>query len=239
VKIGVTLPTFSPDATAVLDAARAAESAGIHGVFSFDHQWPLGHPERPSLSVYPMLGAVAAVTHGLSVGTLVARVGLLPDDVVVASIESLRVIAGDRVIAGLGTGDDASEPEHTRYGLPYLGVASRLERLRGVIERLRAGGIETWVGGGSAATNLTAQAAGASLNLWDAPPERIAKAVARSPVPITWGGPLRGGASEAAAQLQALREAGAAWAVWAWPSSLDLVCAAAALAGLELGSPAG
>ncbi len=234
-KIGVTLPTFSPDAGAVLDAARGAEAAGLHGVFSFDHQWPLGHPERPSLSVHPVLGAVAAVTEAIGVGTLVARIGILPDEVLVASIEGLRAIAGDRVIAGLGTGDEASEPEHIRYGLPYLGVASRLERLRAVVERLRAAGIETWVGGGSAATNLMAQAVGATLNLWDASPERIARTVAKSSVPVTWGGPVPGSAGEAASQLRNLGEAGATWAVWAWPSSLERVCEAAALAGVELG----
>ena len=49
----------------------------------------MGQPDRPALSSGPLLGAVAASTSTISVGTLVARVGLLPDDVLVAVLSSL------------------------------------------------------------------------------------------------------------------------------------------------------
>ncbi|MHB1987919.1 MAG: LLM class flavin-dependent oxidoreductase [Acidimicrobiales bacterium] len=238
-RIGVTLPTFSSDAGGVITAARAAERAALHGVFSFDHQWPLGHPERPSLSIYPVLGAVAASTERIQVGTFVARVGLLPDEVVLASIESLHAALGNRLIAALGVGDEASAPEHERYGLPFLGSSARLESLSSVLGRLSRLGIECWVGVGSKVPSRSAigQAAtdcGASLNFWEASPEQIAAACAVSTVPVTWGGALPPSAEDAARTLVALRDVGAAWAVWGWPRSLDIVIKAANRAGITL-----
>src|ERR1700722_11473141 len=103
-RVGVTLPTFRDDAV-VLDAARRAEEAGLDGVFVFDHIWPLGRPDRPALSAFPVLGAVCAVTERVSVGPLVARIGLVPEDVLVAEFASLSHLAPGRVIAALGTGD--------------------------------------------------------------------------------------------------------------------------------------
>ncbi len=233
-KLGVTLPTFSGDAGAVLEAARAAEAAGMHGVFSFDHQWPIGHPERPSLSLYPMLGAVAAVTRRLGVGTLVARVGLLPDEVVAASLEGLGLVLGDRLVAGLGTGDEESEPEHERYGLPYLGLRARTDSLEWVLGRLQERRIECWVGAGRHVTNEVAGRTGAVLNFWGATPERLAAARVRYGVPVTWAGPIPDGADRAADLLSSLEEAGARWAVWGWPHSLEAVREAAVGAGLSL-----
>ena len=238
-RIGVTLPTLSADAEAALQAARVAEEAGLHGVFSFDHLWPLGHPERPSLSVYPILGAVASSTARIRVGTLVARVGLLPDEVVAASIASLHSILGDRLIAGLGTGDEASEPEHERNGLPYLGLAARVQSLGAILEHLTRRGIECWIGAGNAATNEVAREAGVTLNFWDVAAERIAREVAAGSAPVTWAGPLPKGVDAAAEVLVAMREAGATWVVWGCPSSVGLVTAAAAKAGIELGEPSG
>ena len=74
-----------------LDAARRAEELGLDGVFVFDHLWPLGAPERPALSAFPVLGAVAAATEpGAASGPLVARIGLVPDEVLVAELLSLH-----------------------------------------------------------------------------------------------------------------------------------------------------
>lgn len=230
----MTLPSFSPDAGGVLGTAMEAEAAGLHGIFCFDHQFPLGHPERPSLSIYPVLAAVAAVTDRITIGSLVARIGLLPDEVVAASIESLHAMVGDRLIAGLGTGDEESEPEHARYGIPYLGAAARIDSLEQVAGRLCGQGIECWVGAGRDVTNEVAKRCHATLNFWGARPERLRRAAANLGVAVSWGGPLPDSAEEAAATLIALGEAGATWAVWGWPSSLDLVVQAAGLARIEL-----
>lgn len=242
-RIGVTLPTFTPDAGGAAEAAIAAEQAGLHGVFSFDHLWPLGHPARPSLSIYPMLGAVAALTGRIRVGSLVARVGLLPDEVVAASLESLHLSLGDRLIAGIGVGDQASAPEHERNGIPYLGVRPREESLSLLLRRLSRRGIECWVGAGTlhaAARSATARVAsetGVSVNFWQITADELTEAGRSCQVPVTWAGSFPKALDEATETLRRLREAGASWAVWAWPSSLDLVVEAAHGAGVELEEP--
>ena len=71
-KVGVTLPQFRDEADTALSAARRAEALGIDGVFVFDHLWPMGHPGRPALSSGPLLGALAASTTTIHLGTLVA-----------------------------------------------------------------------------------------------------------------------------------------------------------------------
>ncbi len=220
----------------MIAAARAAQALGIHGVFAFDHLWPLGSPGRPSLGLYPVLGAVAAATATIRVGSLVARIGLLPDPVVLASIVSLQQIAGGRLVAGLGTGDEESAPEHDRNGIPFLGVRTRLESLTAVCEALLSAGVECWIGAGTAATNDVARSLGAVLNFWGASPARVAREVERG-TRVTWGGPLPAGGATAAATLAGLAAAGSEWAIWGWPRSLDAVVESASGAGIDLRTP--
>ena len=234
--LGVTLPTFSTDAAAVMRAAGAAEAAGLHGVFMFDHLWPIGSPSRPALSLYPTLGAVLAVTDRIAVGSLVARVGLLPDEVVLAGLGSLARMGHGRFIACVGTGDSASADENDRIGVPYQSAGIRRLRLAAVAETLIASGAEIWIGGGSPATNAIAPTVGATLNLWGADPAVLAELGKRSPV--SWAGPLPKEGSSAVDVLRAVAAAGATWAIWGWPQSLDLVAEAASAAGIELaGAP--
>ena len=91
-KVGITLPQFRDEADSALDAARRAEALGIDGVFCFDHLWPMGQPDRPVLSSTPLLGALVGSTSTIAVGTLVARVGLLPDEMLVAVLSSLSAL---------------------------------------------------------------------------------------------------------------------------------------------------
>ena len=71
--VSVTLPQFHPDGTPLVDAARRAEALGFTGVFLFDHLYPLDGPKRPVVELFAALGAVAAATSLLRVGSLVAR----------------------------------------------------------------------------------------------------------------------------------------------------------------------
>ena len=233
-RIGVTLPTFRNDVS-FLEAAQEAESAGLHGVFCFDHLWPMGQPGRPALSSLPTLAAVACSTSSIRLGPLVARVGLLPDAVLLESLLSLSVLAGGRLLAGIGTGDAKSVEEHSRNGLVWLGASDRRASLERLCLRLSEAGVEAWVGAGGSSTNRAARDAGVPLNFWGVPPERLREEARRGPV--TWGGPISGAPKEAAATLSRLSAAGASWVVWGWPSSLRTVVAAAEAAGLELATP--
>jgi hypothetical protein len=227
-RVGVMLPTFRED-TFALEAARRAESSGFDGVFVFDHIWPLGRPDRPSLSLFPVLGAVAAVTESTCVGTLVARVGLVPEQVLVAEFESLAKMAPGRLIAGLGTGDRYSAGENLAYGIPPDPPEKRRLALRRCASRLIELDVPVWVGGGSPSTTQLAVDLGprAAVNLWEAQPSAVASLVGRCEV--TWGGPAKGEVREIVQWLSELEAAGASWAVCAWPRSLERLAEAVEL----------
>jgi len=224
--VGVTLPTFRDDALA-LEAARRAEDLGLDGVFVFDHLWPLGAPERPALSAFPMLGALAAVTSRISFGPLVARIGLVPDAVLVAELLSLDVMGPGRLIAGLGTGDAKSAAENVAFGIPVETPDARRLALLEVARHVGGAGVPVWIGGGSVATIELAVEVGAAVNLWEGQPAAVAALQTRCEV--TWAGPVAGDVPQIAAWLTELARAGATWAVCAWPESLEAVAGAAAL----------
>jgi hypothetical protein len=223
-RVGVTLPTFRDDAVA-LAAARRAEELGLDGVFVFDHLWPMGAPDRPALSAFPVLGAIAATTHRISFGPLVARVGLVPDAVLVAELLSLDQMAPGRLVAGLGTGDAKSAAENLAHGIPFGSPDERRAALRAVATHVLAGGVPVWVGGGAPATTELAVDVGAALNLWDAPPATVARLRTRGEV--TWAGPVPGDVARIVERLEELAGAGATWAVYAWPESIEAVAEAA------------
>lgn len=227
-RVGVTLPTFRDDAAA-LDAARGAEALGLDGVFVFDHLWPMGSRNRPALSAFPMLGAVASVTTRICFGPLVARIGLVPDAVLVAELTSLARMAPGRLIAGLGTGDAKSAAENEAYGIPPGPADERRLALVGCARQVMATGVPVWVGGGSLSTTEVGVdlGPGAAVNLWGATASAVAALSARTEV--TWGGPVAGDVPRIALALTELAEAGATWAVCAWPESLEAVAEVAQL----------
>ena len=228
-RLGVTLPSFRDDATEALDGARRAEELGLHGAFVFDHLWPMGQRNRPAISAFPLLGAVAAVTSRISFGPLVARVGLVPDEVLVAELLSLHRMAPGRLVAGLGTGDAKSAEENSAFGIPYASADRRRSSLREVARRLRDEGITVWVGGGSVATSDLAAELGVTLNLWEGQPATLTALQSRTEV--TWAGPVPSDVPRLAAWLGELERAGATWAVCAWPQSLEVLAEAAKLLG--------
>jgi Luciferase-like monooxygenase len=214
VKLGVLLPIFQKNADDALALADRAQQAGLDGVFAFDHLWPIGSPERPALAPMPVLAAVAA-RFSLSVGTLVARVGLVGEATLVEQFTTLELIAPGRVIAGLGTGDDLSKDEHDAYGIGYPSASERRRLLRDAVAAL-APVMNVWCGAGSPLTNAVAREHGVALNFWGVSAQMVHDEAANGPV--TWAGPL---GREAATTLSALEDAGATWAVVSVPAPLD------------------
>ncbi|MGH9265711.1 MAG: LLM class flavin-dependent oxidoreductase [Acidimicrobiales bacterium] len=206
-RIGITLPQFRHDAEAAVDVARRAEAAGIDGVFVFDHLWPLGQRMRPALHCLTLLGALAAETERVVLGPLVARVGLLPDAVLVNTLASLHRMAGGRFIAALGTGDSLNRDENEAYGVAFAPAGERLAAVVRCCRALRDAGVTTWVGGRSAAVRRAAAEAGADgWNGWGTDAEAFARdAAGVAPGPaLTWGGQVLIGRTpeEAAAKLR-------------------------------------
>lgn len=213
-RVGITLPQFRDSPDEALAAAAVADRSAIDGVFVFDHLWAIGQPDRPALSCFPLLGALAAETSRVAVGSLVARVSLLPDAVLVHAFETLHRMLGDRLVAGLGAGDRLSVAENEAYGIPYPPVAERLATLAAAAAGTRTLGITTWVGGLSAPVHAIAVAEHVALNLWGVAADAVA---AIDDVEVTWGGVVPGDAAAVAQLLADLAAAGATWAVCAPP----------------------
>ncbi|HZT65272.1 MAG TPA: LLM class flavin-dependent oxidoreductase [Acidimicrobiales bacterium] len=227
VKVGVTLPQFRHEADTALAAARQAEELGLDGVFVFDHLWPMGSPDRPIISAAPVLGALAAATTSIAIGTLVMRIGLVPDELLVDQLRSVADICDGRLIAGLGTGDRLSAEENLAYGVPYPPADLRRQSLRDCAGRLCSDGIPVWIGAGASVapgTRAVAAEVGAAVNVWNT---GVAAVEAEDELEVTWGGPLPGGPRAMASRMGELAGAGASWVVCAWPDSLDDVATAA------------
>jgi alkanesulfonate monooxygenase SsuD/methylene tetrahydromethanopterin reductase-like flavin-dependent oxidoreductase (luciferase family) len=194
--------------------AERAQRAGIDGVFAYDHLFPIGSPERPTLAPLPVLAAVASRLP-LIVGTLIARVTLVSTAELVEQFTTLEAIAPGRVIAALGTGDTLSKPEDDAYGLSYPSPAARRALLRDAVAALSPN-MPVWCGAGSPATNAVAREFSVALNLWGVPADAVRAEVKNGPV--TWGGQLEG---DVASALSSLHDAGATWVVAGTPAPLD------------------
>jgi alkanesulfonate monooxygenase SsuD/methylene tetrahydromethanopterin reductase-like flavin-dependent oxidoreductase (luciferase family) len=218
VRVGLTLPSFHSEPDRVLAVARAAEEAGLDGVFLFDHLFrrrgdAATAERRPALELLTMTAAVAAATRRPAVGTLVARATLRPPATLRAAFDTLARIAPGRIIAGLGGGDAESITEDTAFGvLPGDPApagsgtetddvgAYRLERLRATVEELAGRQYPVWVAGVSAAAVRVAAARADGWNRWGGGPPSFASAVERVRAEVanagrdpgaftyTWGG---------------------------------------------------
>jgi hypothetical protein len=236
IRTGIVLPTFRETPADALRAAHEAFAAGVDGVFCYDHIWPLGEPDRPALAPFPILAALAASGDvppspggGPYFGTLVARVGLVPNPVLLGQFTALDLLAPGQVIAGLGTGDRLNEAENRAYGVPFAPAAERRKDMVDLGRALRARGITVWVAGGVAARVEEAQAVGAALNVWDADPVLVAsRAQGPDAVELTWGGPAPAkGSATLETRMFELARAGATWAVFGWPIDPVALVAAA------------
>jgi hypothetical protein len=214
-KLGVLLPTFRDSADDALAFARRAADAGLDGVFAYDHLWPMGTPTRPSLAPFPVLTAVARANSALVVGPLVARVGLVGTPHLIQQFTTLHAVAPGRVIATLGSGDKLSAAENVAYDIPERNADER-RALMAETARALVATMPVWFGAGNDTTNGVAREVGAVLNLWKAPPERVAALGAGGPV--SWAGPVP---DDLVASLDALANAGATWAVLTPDADID------------------
>ena len=82
-----------------------------------------------------MVSAVAAITEGVQIGTLVTPAGMRNPAQLGKVIATADNIAGGRVIAGLGGGWMARE--FTDFGMPFLTTGQRLRQLAETVELLR------------------------------------------------------------------------------------------------------
>jgi alkanesulfonate monooxygenase SsuD/methylene tetrahydromethanopterin reductase-like flavin-dependent oxidoreductase (luciferase family) len=102
----VNIPPFT-DATTVVELAREAEEAGWDAVFLWDHlQWSTD--VRPEVhDPWVLLGAIAAATERVRIGTLVTPLTRRRIQVVAKQILTLDHLSHGRVTFGVGLGAPA------------------------------------------------------------------------------------------------------------------------------------
>ena len=143
-KFGVQLPNFSgfdpPELFGhVAGLATAAEEAGFDSVWVMDHffQLPsLGGPDQPMLEAYTLLGALAARTRRVQLGTLVTGVTYRNPGTLAKIVTTLDVISRGRAI--LGIGGAWYDVEHQGLGIDFPGAGVRLDMLEEAVQVCRA-----------------------------------------------------------------------------------------------------
>jgi F420-dependent oxidoreductase-like protein len=143
-KFGVQLPNFSGFDPAdlfehVSGLATTAEAAGFDSVWVMDHFFqlpPLGGPDQPMLEAYTLLGALAARTSRVQLGTLVTGVTYRNPAILAKIVTTLDVISRGRAI--LGIGGAWYDVEHQGLGVDYPRDGVRLDMLEEAVQVCRA-----------------------------------------------------------------------------------------------------
>src|SRR5215813_483979 len=118
--------------------ARTAEAAGFDAVLVMDHfyQLPmLGPTHHEMLEAYPLLGALAAQTQQVRLGTLVSGNTYRNPAHLAKIVTTLDVVSRGRAILGIGAG--WFEPEHQGYGFDFPPIGERLSRLDEALQIIR------------------------------------------------------------------------------------------------------
>ena len=128
---------FGDDLAGVVDAARAADDAGVDQLVLTDHvaigprtdRYPFGTfpypPEEPWLEPLTTLAAIAGATDRVRLGTGVLVAPLRPAVVLAKTAATLDVLSRGRLDLGVGTG--WQREEFTDPGQPFAGRGARLD----------------------------------------------------------------------------------------------------------------
>lgn len=143
-RFGVQLPNFSGfDPADLFDHVAGlvvtAEEAGFDSVWVMDHYFqlpPLGGPDEPMLEAYTLLGALAARTHRVQLGTLVTGVTYRNPGILAKIVTTLDIISRGRAI--LGIGGAWYDVEHQGLGIEYPSDRVRLDMLEEAVQVCRA-----------------------------------------------------------------------------------------------------
>ena len=146
-RIGVNLTSVNVTGEWWLRSARELEAAGYDSIWSWDHFISRGRRSDPVLECWSTLGAAAAVTTRVRVGSFVADVMNRHPSVVARTVASIHAIRGGAVDVGLGVGGNPGE--HHALGLPFPDIAERVARVEEAAQVMRllwAGGPATFEG---------------------------------------------------------------------------------------------
>ncbi len=123
--------------TEVLERVKYAEEVGFDGAWVFDHFEPLyGDPDGPCLESWTLLGALAASTSRIRLGTLVSGMTYRHPSILATEAITVDHISGGRLEIGLGA--SWHEDEHAELGVPFPDFPTRAQQLEEGIEVMRA-----------------------------------------------------------------------------------------------------
>jgi len=114
----------------VVHQAKAAEKAGFDLVTVMDHFYQIrgiGPETEPMMEAYTTLGALAAGTSRVKLGTLVTGVTYRNPAILAKQVTMLDVISKGRAILGIGAA--WNEDEHKGYGVEFPPIGQRMDRL--------------------------------------------------------------------------------------------------------------
>lgn len=116
--------------------AETAEAIGLDSIWAGDHLLYRddGHPSRGPWEAWSTLAAIAAVTHRVEIGPLVAATSFHNPAMLAKKAATLDEISGGRLVLGLGAG--WNEPEYRAYGFPFDHRVSRFEEAFTIIRTL-------------------------------------------------------------------------------------------------------
>ncbi len=122
---------------------RAAESAGLHGLFRSDHYTSFHGDPGAALDAWATISALAATTDRIRLGTLVAAATFRHPSQLARVAVTADHVSGGRIDVGIGAG--WFEGEHRQNGFPFPDVADRFDLLTEYVEILvRSWGDETF-----------------------------------------------------------------------------------------------
>jgi len=114
----------------VVEQAKAAEAAGFDLVTVMDHFYQIrgiGPATDPMLEAYTTLGALAASTSRVKLGTLVTGVTYRNPAILAKQVTTLDVISKGRAVFGIGAA--WNDEEHMGYGIEFPPIGKRMDRL--------------------------------------------------------------------------------------------------------------
>jgi F420-dependent oxidoreductase-like protein len=116
--------------------ATTAEAAGFEALLRSDHYMGLGGQGGwGSLDAWTTLGAMAAVTSRIRLGTLVSPATFRHPSVLAKAAATVDQISGGRVEVGLGAG--WHQREHAAHGFPFPPTRERFDVLAEQLEIVR------------------------------------------------------------------------------------------------------
>jgi F420-dependent oxidoreductase-like protein len=145
-RLGLQIPNFTFPGVADADLfetiagiAITADGNGFDSIWVMDHLYQIevvGPREDPMLEAYTLLGALAARTRDVSLGTMVTGVTYRNPALLAKIVTTLDIISSGRAILGIGAA--WNDDEHAGYGYDFPTAKERLDRLEEALQLIPA-----------------------------------------------------------------------------------------------------